>query len=636
MSVFFFFFFWSGLDGEPTPSLAEYEAKYGDFDSVKLLFEHSIVYELVKSPILGTVKDARMVETLHNRYLVLNPADEHLTSFKLVVDSKKNIQGITIEVLAPDGKKTHFDLTTIKLQTESNGREVYKVAYPNVVKGSIIDETIEFVTPSVWEAPNFYHNVELQFDVPAEKVRFSYIYPEKWEIKLKRCKAGEDLPVEKSHDAAAGLRKIRYEANDVPGIKDEPFAPHFKEVAQYAEFMVTRFSLAQASFNADQTWRDVAKNFVSFLDSNDAKLSTRVSKTARELTKDQSENQKIRTLVRYVQENISNDDRDAKNFAKILKTGQGNPFLNTALAMRMLEAVKIPARFTLIHSADDGYFDPNFISHHQFYLPALMVGNRLVLPYVKGLSIDHIPEPFQGQKVLTFDNYGQTKIEDVPYSDTGDSAVRERYELTLQEDGRILVKEEKELNGSMAFMARKLLEDESESKQQEILKDFLTYEAGEVKDLETEFQNYEDPDKPLVMILEYAVDNLLTITPDEVLFNTAGLFAPMSYKKSKVLPKMRTNPVRVAFEQVSSKDITLNFPASWSVDQIPETVQLSNAFGEIQAEYQAEGQQMKIHQTVKLHRNEASKESFPTLLEIVGSKSRLEIPTLVFAVIASE
>jgi len=144
------------------------------------------------------------------------------------------------------------------------------------------------------------------------------------------------------------------------------------------------------------------------------------------------------------------------------------------------------------------------------------------------------------------------------------------------------------------------------------------------------FVDKDDYKKPLKVHLEYRIDNLLTLAGGEVLFNTAGLFSPLSSLKTKVVAKDRRNPIRIHFDEQAVKAITLHFPATWTLAHPPADRKVETCFGSLVQAFSPGTGTFQARQTLILKKAFEPKEKFPELLPLIGSTSRMSLPTLVF------
>ena len=124
----------------------------------------------------------------------------------------------------------------------------------------------------------------------------------------------------------------------------------------------------------------------------------------------------------------------------------------------------------------------------------------------------------------------------------------------------------------------------------------------------------------------------MTVTPDEVIFQTGGLLSPATRRKTKVVTEDRENPIRIYYPEQFNKKITIKHPASWNLETRLSPVDQSSTFGAIRGTYQVREGQVVVEHHRSLNRANEPKEKADELLTVIGSKSQLNIPSLVFKV----
>jgi hypothetical protein len=624
----------TGGEAQRQLDLDAYARKYEGFDGVYL--NHDVVFEHVTSQVLNSVKWS-FFETWKRSYVVLNPDAENLSTFAAKVPSGRALEQAYLSVTSPTGQVQRFTKDDLKAEAGPKGAMTYRLAYPNVKKGSIVREEFVIACDNAYDDFPITHDVPLQFDIPAERVSFKYLYPSWWRIQVKEVQAGKTPATLTTTDEDAKKATLSYKAEDVPAVMKEPYAPFFKEVANYVALRVTHLSLGRAYYDAPADWNAFAKRFANYAIDREPKVSGRVANTAADLTRAcKTDQEKLEAVIRFVQTEIKPGAHLDGNFADMLIKKTGNLYQVTGLAKSLLAKAGIENRFLLIHSAEDGYFDRRFITNDEIYIPALQatVDKRtfVVFPYIPNLPIDYVPEPYQGQAALAIEDQYRSELTTFPKDDSSQKATEENYDLELLEDGRIHVKEQKVFRGAMAYGVRQGLEHLTPEETDKALKRLLTYSEGKVDLEKRDIQDLGDYKKPLVINLEYTIDNLLTVTPEEVVFNTAGLFAPSSRLKMKVDPKERQNPIVIHYDEETDKRITLRFPKKWALTTPLKDLSVETIFGKTEARYALSGSTLTVAQSLSLKKAFEPKEKLDDLLSITGKRSRLYIPSLVFKV----
>ncbi len=614
-----------------------YSEKYAKYDGVYLNVEETLEHNAA-SLFLGP-PEWTFFRVRNIKYLVLNPDNQRLSSFGLSLKSNQALRKVHLKCISPMGKTSEYTLSHLKLEKNSNGSHEYRFVYPDVVKGTLIEEGYEIENVNLLQNPLLSQEVSLQYDLPIERIKFQYKYPDWWQVMTKNT--GENkVRFATTFDPKNHKTIYSYEDKDVPAVHEELFSPYFKEMGKYTAFSFAYLELGSITYRAPSSWADVAnqyKNYamdrVSFLSkvlANNIGIETeRVTRMCKRPL------QKLDSIVTYIQTNMEVGN-EAKDFDELLTKKKGNIYLITGLAQAMLVKAELDAKYVLIHNAQDGNFDKQYITSSEMYIPAVTVTldekTYVVFPYVEYLPITYIPDAYQGQEAMKISKDGFAGFFTVPEGSGKDNGTYEKYELTIGEDGTIEVDEEKTLSGSEAFAARRELTKLKEEEKDQVLKKLLTYSEGNVTMVSSQFENLRDHRRPLIIRLRYKIDNLVTVTPDEAIFQTGGLFSPSSKIKYKVDAKGRHNPIRIYNDQEFSKDITVHYPEKWSLSTTLQDLRYENRFGFIEGHYTIGKTDLRVNQKLQINKSYQPKETIDELWLIAGKSSRLQLPNLVFKV----
>lgn len=602
----------------------EYKKKYEGKDGV-FIENHNVVDHVL----LGQNWEAYQFSTL--RFIILNKDAEWLNTFAVRVRPGEELRNAYVNVISPGGTFRSYTIADMKVEKDSDGETVYRFAYPDVQVGTVVDEGYEIRYPNGSDLAQ--KEFRLQFSVPCEKLNVKFAYPKEFGIRIKTLAPGKRLNYKYDYSKKS-LEVLEYEATDIPPIANEPYSPYMKERMDYMELAITSWNGSGGIKN----WSEYAEGYKSFAIDKESFWRDRAGDVLDDIVADgMTDYQKLDTIISWLQENIEVGWTPPDyNFNDVIKKKKGNVYLVNGLGRLMLEKAGIPAAFVLIHSAEDGYFDQDYIVPGILNLPAIMVTidekDYVVFPYIKNLPVDHVPEYIQGQTALQINSDGYNGFAKIPYGNLSQNTVVENYNLSIDEDGEITVTEEKEFRGSTAFEIRNALKKAKEEEMEKIMKNLLTYEEGDVKLKSYNIENREAYKKPLTIRMEYTIDNLVTVTPEEVIFQTGGLFSPASNQSTKVDTKERKNPIRIYYDERFVKNITIHYPDAWTLSTGLKDVSYENQFGLIKATYSNSAGQFKIEQERMLNHSDEPATKFDDLLKIIGKRSQLYIPTLIFAV----
>ncbi|HNF86840.1 MAG TPA: hypothetical protein PLC94_09490, partial [bacterium] len=220
----------------------------------------------------------------------------------------------------------------------------------------------------------------------------------------------------------------------------------------------------------------------------------------------------------------------------------------------------------------------------------------------------------------------------VPDEVGSDNITEETYQLNIAEDGAVEVEELKTLHGSEAYGVRRDMARMNKEERDQSLKKMTTYSDGHTTITSSSIENLSDHRKPLIIRLRYTIDNLVTITPEEVIFQTGGLFSPTSRIKFKSDSKERKNPIRIYNDEAFIKKITIQYPQTWELASTMQDVQFQNNFGSTSGKYAISKGAFKAEQTLRLIKTIQPKETVDDLWSVAGKSSRLQLPNLIFKV----
>lgn len=577
------------------------------------------------------------VDDVRLQYVVLDPEEEGYTTTKLFIEHGGRLEGFYGRITHPDGTVQTFSEQEMVEDRDDEGTR-YSFAYPGVQKGSLVEESyrVRYRYNGDYYPP-LEHEVSLQYDVPVDSLKFRYVCPETWGLKIKRIATNRMPPFFVDREGEAGKTVVVYEGANIPAIPDEPYSPYFKEMANYFEFMVNEIYLrGEKIYAAEADWSALGDRFKRYAMQSGTLFSDPAARAAEDLLAPGSTDlEKLEQIVRWVQQTITLDGEDgADNFATVLRNERGNRYLITGLTQAMLDRSGIDAEFLLIHPASEGFFDRDYVSGGQFTIPAVRARvngeDYVVFPYITGLPVNFIPELYQGRPAMTIDGDGFQGIVQIPRQSAADYGVSESYSLRIDPDGRIAVEEEQVLRGAAGFILRKQLEGESEEEREDRMRERLTYTEGEVEAFSYSVENEEDYEAPLVVTLSYSISNLVTVTPVEVLFQTGGLLSPSSVREFKVDAAERHTPIRIYYDEVTERSITIEHPTAWTLATDLENADIQNRFGEATAAYQVEPGRISINQRLLLRATTATPARITSLLRLLGGPSTLNVPTLVF------
>ncbi len=611
-------------------SLIDKYSKYdGVYLNVKDIYEHSAT----KGVPMFTHGDWKYHRIFSKKYLIINPDKQDLTTFTINLPPRTIINNYYLVAILPNKTINHYDQKSLIQEKNYDGNITYKFAIPGVKKGTIVEYGLDL---SFNSGPLDY-NIELQYSLPCENLNVEFAYPDWWKINTKKISKGLDVDYVITRNVEEKKKIISYKAQDIPAITLEPFSPFFNEVAKYLRISFTLIDLI-TPIEFYKSWIDVADDYKDYSMNKESFLSNKAGGKTEELIEGiETPLEKLDTIVSFIQNNISiADDNKDRSFGTVLKEKKGSVYEICGLTEAMLSEAELEADYLLVHSAHEGFIDYDFISYDQFQMPAIRTKidstYYVVIPYYKYLPIDYLPEYVQEQQALIVSNNKNVhgKFWEIPVGKMTNNNLEENYNITIGQDGNLNVKEVKTANGSFGYELREYFENRSEKEIEKDIREILTYTEGNIDVLNYEIVNKDSYKEPLIIKIEYTINNLVTITPEEILFQTGGLLSPSSKYKKRLDPKDRVNPIVIYFDQKFSKNIIINYPQDWTLLKEIQDINFKNEFGIIEGKYSYEAGLISIDQSSYMYKNKQPKEKIEDLLKISGSISELQVPVIVF------
>jgi hypothetical protein len=580
---------------------------------------------------------------------VFAPDQEAYTTVNIHVPREQELVAAACSVLSPDGRYRAFGKEVLTRTDLPDGTCAYKFALPAVAPGSVVTRTWVVRQPNGLRNSPTSYEIPLQAAIPCRKARFSLSYPSEWSVAVKRLADGRPLPASLKEDRRTGLATLACTLEDLPAVTAEPYSPCFQELAASAviHFKVIRLSAKgyyPIHWQGPEDWKGLASDFKDFVvDMDPAFNVVDLRERMHELTDGcPGDREKLAAIITWLQDHIERRDwfqvhqagMELADSTDVLNRRQGSPAQITGLAMSLLRLAGLDSRYLLLHSAQDGPFDPEFISYQEFGIPALQVaaGGRsyVVLPWWRRMPIDLVPEDYLGQPALAIDRKGRFEFIQVPLGNQAVNRVEDRLQVALQADGKVRVEQETVLEGAPAFQLRWRLDGASAAARVRMLMERLPFRGARAVLEANAVENQDDLRAPLKIRLVYRVDDLLAETAGEWLFDAGDLFAPAPPGASAEAVGGRRNPVLVPFDESRRRQVSVTFPESWSVAALPADTRLENGFGRSSFTWRAGAGRITADCILDLRKGSGPPESHAGLQALISRKAAGAAPALVF------
>lgn len=619
--------------------VAAYERKYGKNDGVILSYERNMEHCGIKvnegaALLFGSLgaQSGRWdyIEVVKQKFVILNPDASAITTFTIGTKPK----ALYIRLTTPDGVVRQYGLADLQEEKDYGPYKNYKFAYPGVVKGTIVEEGYQFEISGMY-APMDY-DLPLQFDIPCEKLKVSFAYPDWWRVAVKHLGENDSLACVASHDAAAKKTTLTYEARDIPPFRSEPYAPYFKEVGRYFEFMITDVIMKGMEMHLSKGWIKYADEVRSSVLKKSGKNAEQIRQRAADITRGCPDSRsRIDSVLAYVRTHVRQGDVSKNgDFVKVLADGEGSSLDIAGLTYALLKGLNMQADLVLVHSAKDGYFDPAYVNLTQFSMPAVTAKVHdsvfVLLPHVQNLPSNHTPDYIQGQTAMPISEESAGLFEKIPPGNLADNIVADTCDVTVDADGKIQVRERRLLRGLQAYLLREIIRLAPEHDAREAVKSQLPFPTGSVRLDSFTVVDAQTYDKPLLLDMRYSLDNLAVVTADEVVVQTADLLNPMTGDRGKIDPADRQNPIKISYDERYTKHIVVHFPDSWNIAGALEDRTTENALGSTASRYVLDTGSVTIDVSLALNKSLAPRENVSDLAALIGGSADPAVSTIVF------
>ena len=621
----------------------EYAKTYPSEDGVYLYREYAI--ELVPRIHRLGLFDCDAYEMGVVRYLVLDPNAEWLGTFELEVEEGKELRNAFITIFSPDGSRQTFDESDMKVEEDSEGDRRYLLAYPDIVKGSVIDEGFELASIPTSSNTEYDYEIPLQFSAPCERLSVRLAYPEKWTVALRGGKPVDTQWEERYElvtESKTDLQIATYDAFHIPPLKQESYSPSPREYSRYLEARIEK--IVGASYEVSilpKNWRQyMERMYKGVIDDVSAKDSELTEQVTRIINSRDSDSAKIGKILTWIYDEIKSDPYAFKDKEvdplEVLEKRTGRPHQVTALAYLMLKNAGVNATYLVIHTPEDGRFTQDFLHPRSFYMTGVEArtddATYWLFPYIRHYPMGYVPAIFQERIVLRMNDSGYRGFDTIQTSLPAPNKTISDFDVVVDDEGVLHVTEMRTLYGDAGFFLRREIEGADTEEIERKMKELIVYDHGEVKMEEYQLENQDDYNKPFVIHLQYQVDNLVTITPEEVILQSDGLFAPAISRKFKTDPEKRQNPIKIYQDEELVKEIRLRIPKKWHLQDIPEDRKATTSLGEVSADYSSAPGEFHVEYRRQLHRAERPASDYKELFPLISTRSAFSVPALVFTV----
>ena len=510
------------------------------------------------------------------------------------------------------GKKQTVDIISDPDDVYNEGRIKLIDASDDVRIGDVFGYTVKIENP-----PLFYQDVwHFQARLPVVLSRYTLNLPTGWQASA----------LVFNHDGIAPKvngSSYTWQVGNLQPIKPEPMSPSIKDLAP---FMAVNFAPPSGE-EANRTfasWQDVSRWATGIYDAK-VVINDEIAAKARELTADaKTELDKIKAIGKFVQnlQYISIDIGVAygngykpRASDTVFSRGYGDCKDKATLMRAMLQALKIESYPVVIYAGDPNFVRKEWASPRQFNHCIIAVsvspdttaptvieneklGRLLVFDATDDMTpVGDLPETLQGSYGLVMAGDDGDLLE-MPLTGVEDNVMVRTVAVKLAGDGSISGSIAEQTKGQSSRYERSLFRSLSASEYQKSIESWLSRGATAAKLEDISMQDDHD-NAEFDLRVQFSAPSYGQLMQGRLL-----IFKPAIVNRSTSIyltDKERETPVRMdstAFEESA----VFELPSGFSVDEMPDPLNLKTSFGEYETSYKVEEGKLVFSRKMILNR----------------------------------
>jgi hypothetical protein len=488
----------------------------------------------------------------------------------------KKVEDVAARVIKPDGSIVALNPQDIFEREIVNARKIKIKAVSFAVPGIEPGVIVEYQYREVIKGDSASgERLIFQRDVPIQKVSYHVRPYQNTTLKYTPYNMSELRFSEDRENKGFYVGTL----TNVPAYKEEPYMPPDDEVRRWVY-------LSYQNLGSIFRWEFMSEGYGRFF--RDAtKPNKEIKAKAAELTAGATtDDEKLRRLYEFTQKQIRNISYDPsftdeqrenlkiKDADDALKRGMGSSMWVDLLFASLAKAAGFDVALVISGDRSENFFSPDKYSSPQFVHPACIavgVGNgwryfNPGTPYLPFGRLVWYEENVQGMLIgESSSNWKQS-----PLSDYKDSLAKRTGKFKLLEDGTLEGTVRLEYDGHQAINRRRAEFTDSPAKREESIKEDIKQRLSTADVTGITIENFTDPSKPLVYVLNVRVPNYAQKTGKR-LFIQPGFF------------ESGAKPVFSSATRVNS----IYFPYPWSEEDLVE-IELPKGFALDNADAPAE------------------------------------------------
>lgn len=550
----------------------------------------------------------------------------------LYLVSAGNVRDIEGWLIRPNGTSRYYDKKSV-IDVIADPDDVY-----NEYRMKVIDASREADTGFVFgytviseERPLFYHDSwAFQSRLPTLVSRYTLNLPSGWKAFSKTFNSVEVKP-------QINGTSYTWELRNLAPIPPEPMSPSVRNLAPRIAVNYSPEDKAQAVNKAFSNWTEVSQWATGLYDPQ-VIINDDVAAKTQELTAGaKTEIEKIRAIAHFVQnlQYISIDigvghgnGYRPRPSTTVLSRGYGDCKDKANLMRAMLRVLKIEAYPVAIFSGDPTFVREEWASPDQFNhcIIAVKISNDTDAPTVihhaklgrllifdatdPHTSVGDLPDYLQGSLALIIagENGG---LEKMPITPPETDLLERNIEVSLTADGEVkgLIKEK--ANGQTSTIFRREIRELSAPDYKKALEGWLTRGATGAQLIK--FSHIDKKaDAGFDLDVEFSIPRY-----GQLMQNRLLVFKPVIVGRRNAVSlteTKRSHPVMLD-SQAMKETVIFNLPQDFTVDEMPDAVNLETPFGKYTTSYNVKDGKLVFTRSLTMTRTTVSVDKYPAVRE---------------------
>ncbi len=582
------------VSAQPAEELKTYQEKYPGEPVIYIANEEHVEVTLKKG-------ELQIISTTHEDLLLMQENGSIYSEGSVYYSGWTPLLEMEAKTLIPDGSKYRTvrvedfktnDVMDGSIFHDDSKEKVFY--YPNASKGSrlVLDYTLQI------KEPRFMTPFMFGSYCPIENSIYTITCPAGMELEVKYYNTtAEKLNYTKSE--SKGTITHTWKLNAAPKLESEPSAPSIRHYAPHLVAYIKSYQLEGKTEKVIGGLDDLYKYYYNFVDDLNDDKSPELKEIVDSLvTGVSTEEEKVKKIFYWVQDNIKYVAFEAglegfvpRHASVVCSKRYGDCKDMANIITEMLTMAKIDAHLTWIGTRD--------IPYSYLDVPTPLSDNHMIAAYKTATGFMFLdatasyipfgmPTPFiQGKEALIEidkDNYELVKV---PVVEPEKNLLEENMRLSIEGD-KVIGKSTSHYTGYVDMLFSELFKNVKPEYKEETMTQI--YEIGNnTFTLDTMYEeNLYERDKEFYIHYAFNIRNYAKFNSDKIFINLT-LDKDLSTDKMK---DDRVIPMEEEYKQTIRRTVTLDIPAGYEAEYIPENTSFEHDMFNYKIEYSTNGTQI--------------------------------------------